>query len=135
LAHSEQVSISIFLLLLLYFVLFIIASDVLNVMNNVMLLIMLIPLNIINKGKTVCLVEYIRQVLREAENENKEVHILICAPTNSATDIFALKLITILSPEEMFRLYAFHRRKATGIILSMLFIVYVSFFLSLSIYI
>jgi hypothetical protein len=65
-------------------------------------------------GKTFCLKEYIRQVLRESEREGKEVHILICAPSNSATDTFGLELISFLSPDELFRVYAFHRKIEMG---------------------
>lgn len=49
-------------------------------------------------GKTVTIVEAIRQVLKKQPN----ARILACAPSNSAADIIAQRL-TMLSPEELFR--------------------------------
>ncbi|KII91294.1 hypothetical protein PLICRDRAFT_105552 [Plicaturopsis crispa FD-325 SS-3] len=58
-------------------------------------------------GKTVTMVEAIRQVLRQ----NPNVRILACAPSNSAADLIAERLLD-LSPDEMFRFYAPCRNKS-----------------------
>lgn len=60
-------------------------------------------------GKTVTLVESILQLLHEQPN----ARILACAPSNSAADIIALRLLSILSPEEMFRCNATMRNYAS----------------------
>ena len=58
-------------------------------------------------GKTVTIVEAIRQLLRQ----NPLTRILACAPSNSAADIIAEKLATVMSPDELFRFYAPSRPK------------------------
>lgn len=57
-------------------------------------------------GKTVTLVETIRQILAR----NKKARILACAPSNSAADILARRLNS-LSNTELFRFYAVSRRR------------------------
>ncbi|KNZ82274.1 Putative helicase mov-10-B.1 [Termitomyces sp. J132] len=57
-------------------------------------------------GKTITVVEAIKQVLRA----NPSTRILACAPSNSATDLIAMRLRD-LSPSEMFRFYAPSRAK------------------------
>lgn len=52
-------------------------------------------------GKTVTMVEAIRQVLRH----NPSARVLACAPSNSAADLIAARL-TALSTDELFRFYA-----------------------------
>ncbi|TBU29435.1 P-loop containing nucleoside triphosphate hydrolase protein [Dichomitus squalens] len=59
-------------------------------------------------GKTVTIVEAIHQLLDQQPN----ARILACAPSNSAADILALRLLT-LSPEEMFRCNAAARVPAS----------------------
>lgn len=58
-------------------------------------------------GKTVTIVEAIRQLLRQ----NPGARILACAPSNSAADLIAEKLARGLSPDELFRFYAPSRPK------------------------
>jgi hypothetical protein len=58
-------------------------------------------------GKTVTIVEAIRQLLRQ----NPTARILACAPSNSAADLIAEKLVGVLSPDELFRFYAPSRQK------------------------
>ncbi|KAG8994428.1 hypothetical protein FRB90_000435 [Tulasnella sp. 427] len=58
-------------------------------------------------GKTVTVVEAIRQVL--AQNPNAKI--LACAPSNNAADIIADRLRTTLTPLELFRLNAPSRVK------------------------
>jgi len=50
----------------------------------------------------VTIVEGIRQLLRQ----NPLARILACAPSNSAADLIAEKLVGVLSPDELFRFYA-----------------------------
>ncbi|KAG6873915.1 hypothetical protein C0995_009695 [Termitomyces sp. Mi166 len=57
-------------------------------------------------GKTITMVEAIKQVLRA----NPSARILACAPSNSAADLIALRLRD-LSPSELFRFYAPSRAK------------------------
>ncbi|KAH9943568.1 P-loop containing nucleoside triphosphate hydrolase protein [Amylocystis lapponica] len=57
-------------------------------------------------GKTVTIVEAIRQVLRA----NPQARVLACAPSNSAADLIATRLST-LSTTELFRFYAPSRFK------------------------
>ena len=57
-------------------------------------------------GKTVTIVEAIRQIL----DANPKARILACAPSNSAADIIAERL-TMLSADELFRFYAPSRFK------------------------
>jgi helicase MOV-10 len=59
-------------------------------------------------GKTVTIVEAIRQVLRY----NPSARILACAPSNSAADIICSRL-NALNTEELFRFYAPSRNKET----------------------
>ncbi|KIP01837.1 hypothetical protein PHLGIDRAFT_112706 [Phlebiopsis gigantea 11061_1 CR5-6] len=56
-------------------------------------------------GKTVTLVEAIRQILKD----NPDAKILACAPSNSAADLIAKRLTSQLSPRELFRLNSFAR--------------------------
>ncbi|KAI0765417.1 P-loop containing nucleoside triphosphate hydrolase protein [Fomes fomentarius] len=56
-------------------------------------------------GKTVTAVEAIRQVL----HRDPDARVLVCAPSNSAADILALRLITALTPKELFRCNAASR--------------------------
>lgn len=58
-------------------------------------------------GKTVTIVESIRQLLRQ----NPRARVLACAPSNSAADLIAEKLAGVLSPDELFRFYAPSRPK------------------------
>ncbi|KAI0646632.1 P-loop containing nucleoside triphosphate hydrolase protein [Trametes meyenii] len=60
-------------------------------------------------GKTVTVVEAIRQVLRV----QRDACILACAPSNSAADLLAQRLLTALTPAEMLRCNAFFRSKET----------------------
>ncbi|KAJ8474397.1 hypothetical protein ONZ45_g15963 [Pleurotus djamor] len=57
-------------------------------------------------GKTVTIVEAIRQVLIH----DPDAHVLACAPSNSAADLIALRLLD-LGPDVLFRLYAPSRFK------------------------
>ncbi|KAJ7096057.1 RNA helicase [Mycena epipterygia] len=57
-------------------------------------------------GKTVTMVEAIRQVL----SANPHARILACAPSNSAADLIASRLMS-LSKDELFRFYAPSRNK------------------------
>lgn len=61
-------------------------------------------------GKTVTIVEGIRQLLRQ----NPRAKILACAPSNSAADLIAEKLVDALSPDELFRFYAPSRPETTS---------------------
>ncbi|KAH6905384.1 RNA helicase [Coprinopsis sp. MPI-PUGE-AT-0042] len=56
-------------------------------------------------GKTITMVEAIRRVLRLHPSSR----ILACAPSNSAADLIAERLLTSLTPNEMFRMYAVSR--------------------------
>ncbi|KAJ7512385.1 P-loop containing nucleoside triphosphate hydrolase protein [Mycena galericulata] len=58
-------------------------------------------------GKTVTMVEAIRQVLAA----DPQSRILACAPSNSAADLIATRLIVALSTDELFRFYAPSRNK------------------------
>lgn len=58
-------------------------------------------------GKTVTIIEAIRQLLRQ----NPGARILACAPSNSAADLIAERLVGVLSPDELFRFYAPSRPK------------------------
>lgn len=51
------------------------------------------------------LVEAIRQILKQ----NPEARILACAPSNSAADLIAKRLVSQLSPLELFRLNSYAR--------------------------
>jgi helicase MOV-10 len=53
-------------------------------------------------GKTVTIIEGIRQLLRQ----NPLAKILACAPSNSAADLIAERLAGVLSTDELFRFYA-----------------------------
>ncbi|XP_041709795.2 putative helicase mov-10-B.1 isoform X1 [Coregonus clupeaformis] len=56
-------------------------------------------------GKTVTVVEAIKQVLKTQAHG----HILACAPSNSAADLLALKLLQHLEHRKLFRMYAASR--------------------------
>uniref|UniRef100_A0A8C7R6U0 RNA helicase n=1 Tax=Oncorhynchus mykiss TaxID=8022 RepID=A0A8C7R6U0_ONCMY len=56
-------------------------------------------------GKTVTVVEAIKQVLKTQSH----AHILACAPSNSAADLLALKLLEHLEHRKLFRMYAASR--------------------------
>ncbi|KAI0293936.1 P-loop containing nucleoside triphosphate hydrolase protein [Russula brevipes] len=58
-------------------------------------------------GKTVTIVEAIKQILRR----NSDAHVLACAPSNSAADVIALRLSELLKADELFRFYAPSRKK------------------------
>lgn len=58
-------------------------------------------------GKTVTVVEAIRQIL----DQNPSARILACAPSNSAANIIAERLIVALNKDELFRFYAPSRYK------------------------
>ncbi|KAH9930517.1 P-loop containing nucleoside triphosphate hydrolase protein [Epithele typhae] len=60
-------------------------------------------------GKTITVVEAIRQVLHRDPNAK----ILACAPSNSAADLLAQRLSVALSPAEMFRCNAVYRMRIT----------------------
>ncbi|KAJ3561910.1 hypothetical protein NP233_g9904 [Leucocoprinus birnbaumii] len=53
-------------------------------------------------GKTITIVEAIVQLVRK----NRNVHILACAPSNSAADLIASRLADNLGTDELFRMYA-----------------------------
>jgi helicase MOV-10 len=55
-------------------------------------------------GKTVTLVEAIRQILEQ--DKSKKITILACAPSNSAADLIAERLSDFLATYELFRFYA-----------------------------
>ncbi|KAG5651196.1 hypothetical protein H0H81_009525 [Sphagnurus paluster] len=57
-------------------------------------------------GKTFTTVEAIKQVLKA----NPDARVLACAPSNSAADLIAMRLLD-LSPSELFRFYAPSRKK------------------------
>ncbi|KAH9930534.1 P-loop containing nucleoside triphosphate hydrolase protein [Epithele typhae] len=56
-------------------------------------------------GKTITLVESIRQVL----HRDPTTKVLACAPSNSAADLIAQRLSVALTPNDMFRCNAIHR--------------------------
>lgn len=57
-------------------------------------------------GKTKTLVELIQQILINM----KDARILVCTPSNSAADVFAVKLAkSNCTPSQLLRMYAFHR--------------------------
>ncbi|KAI4888968.1 hypothetical protein NFI96_014931, partial [Prochilodus magdalenae] len=56
-------------------------------------------------GKTVTMVEAIKQV----EKSGSDVHILACAPSNSATDQLCEKLLQHVDPRKVYRMYALSR--------------------------
>ncbi|KAJ7636873.1 P-loop containing nucleoside triphosphate hydrolase protein [Roridomyces roridus] len=58
-------------------------------------------------GKTVTMVEAMRQVLAA----NPQARILACAPSNSAADLIASRLVGALTKDELFRFYAPSRHK------------------------
>jgi helicase MOV-10 len=58
-------------------------------------------------GKTVTIVEAIRQLLRK----DKAIKILACAPSNSAADLIAERLAGGLNSDELFRFYAPSRQR------------------------
>ncbi|GBE89135.1 P-loop containing nucleoside triphosphate hydrolase protein [Sparassis crispa] len=58
-------------------------------------------------GKTITIVEAIMQLI----NHNPQARILACAPSNSAADLIASRLINKLSNAELFRFYAPSRFK------------------------
>ncbi|KAF6757614.1 RNA helicase [Ephemerocybe angulata] len=60
-------------------------------------------------GKTVTIVEAIRQILKASPS----ARILACAPSNSAADLIAERLASSLSPQDLFRMYAPSRSKET----------------------
>jgi len=60
-------------------------------------------------GKTVTIVEAIKQILRH----DPGAHILACAPSNSAADVIASRLSELLKTHELFRFYAPSREKKT----------------------
>jgi helicase MOV-10 len=60
-------------------------------------------------GKTVTIVESIKQILRR----DPGAHILACAPSNSAADVIALRLSELLKTHELFRFYAPSRERKT----------------------
>jgi helicase MOV-10 len=60
-------------------------------------------------GKTVTIVEAIKQILRR----NPTARVLACAPSNSAADVIALRLSELLKTDELFRFYAPSREKGT----------------------
>ncbi|PPQ72286.1 hypothetical protein CVT24_004675 [Panaeolus cyanescens] len=53
-------------------------------------------------GKTITIIEGIKQIL----STNRSACILACAPSNSAADLIAIRLMDFLQPDEMFRFYA-----------------------------
>ncbi|KAK0229484.1 RNA helicase [Armillaria nabsnona] len=58
-------------------------------------------------GKTVTVIEAILQILRS----NPNARILACAPSNSASDLIALRLKALLGSDKLFRFYAPSRPK------------------------
>ncbi|KAF9441768.1 RNA helicase [Macrolepiota fuliginosa MF-IS2] len=58
-------------------------------------------------GKTVTVVEAIKQLLRK----DPRIKVLACAPSNSAADLLALRLLDTVTKDELFRLYAPSRHK------------------------
>jgi len=61
-------------------------------------------------GKTVTLVESILQTM-SARGSDPNTKILICAPSNTATDVVVERLAPYVSPREMIRIMAFSREK------------------------
>jgi len=61
-------------------------------------------------GKTVTLVESILQTL-SAKGSDPNAKILICAPSNTATDVVAERLAPYVTPREMIRVMAYSREK------------------------
>ncbi|KAF9057240.1 RNA helicase [Panaeolus papilionaceus] len=59
-------------------------------------------------GKTITIIEGIKQIL----SSNPNARILACAPSNSAADIIANRLMDFLEPDEMFRFYTPSRMKS-----------------------
>ena len=59
--------------------------------------------SLLGTGKTALLVEAVRQIVKKTTDR-----ILICAPSNSAADLFAKQLLQVgrLSPDEVLRLYS-----------------------------
>ncbi|KAH7908653.1 RNA helicase [Hygrophoropsis aurantiaca] len=58
-------------------------------------------------GKTITIIESIKQIL----HHNPNARILATAPSNSAADLIAERLISVLNTDELFRLYAPSRFK------------------------
>jgi helicase MOV-10 len=67
----------------------------------------LLTLNRPGTGKTITIVEAIRQVLQK----NPRAKILACAPSNSAADLIAERLCAGLGADVLFRMYAPSRTK------------------------
>ena len=63
-------------------------------------------------GKTVTLVESILQTMYERGSDSN-AKILVCAPSNTATDVVVERLASYVSPREMIRVMAFSREKRT----------------------
>jgi len=61
-------------------------------------------------GKTSTLVESILQVAKQHNNQN---HILVCAPSNTATDLILEKISDYFEPSELLRIMAYSRDKKT----------------------
>lgn len=63
-------------------------------------------------GKTVTLVESILQTIK-SKGANKSSRLLVCAPSNTATDLLMQRLSPYLLPKEMLRVLAFSRDKSS----------------------
>ena len=63
-------------------------------------------------GKTITLVESILQTVR-SQGADPSNRVLICAPSNAATDLILQRLAPYLEPSEMIRVFAFSRDKRT----------------------
>ncbi|KAL7464449.1 hypothetical protein ACHAXS_004786, partial [Conticribra weissflogii] len=63
-------------------------------------------------GKTVTLVEAIIQTIR-APGADSNARILVCAPSNSATDVVVERLMPYFRPSEMIRIIAYSRDRAS----------------------
>jgi helicase MOV-10 len=60
-------------------------------------------------GKTVTIVEAIKQILRRDPN----ARVLACAPSNAAADVLALRLAELFKQDILFRFYAPSRERGT----------------------
>ena len=66
----------------------------------------------VNTGKTVTLVEAILQTVR-SKGSDPSFRLLICAPSNMATDLIVQRLANHLTPSEMLRILAYSRDKSS----------------------
>ena len=67
---------------------------------------------ILGTGKTVTVVESILQTLKATRND-PAARILVCAPSNTATDVIVQRLVSHIQTTEMLRLMAYSRDSST----------------------